>query len=78
MLENTFPGRVCGRSSFHITRITFHITHLLLKCVFGLNLVIDILKYISISVLQVIKSEIKIEAEECEDVDVKVQYSTAL
>ena len=36
---------------------------------------IDILKYISISVLQVIKSEIKIEAEDCEDIDVKVPYS---
>ena len=33
----SFLSIVCGRSSFHITRITFHITHLSLKCVTGLN-----------------------------------------
>ena len=43
-----------------------------------INPVIDILKHISISVLQAIKSEIKIEAEDCEDIDVKVPYSTTL
>ena len=33
----SFLRIVCGRSPFHITRITFHITHLSLKCVTGLT-----------------------------------------
>ena len=35
--RSSFLRIVCGRSSFHITRITFHITHLSLKCVTGLE-----------------------------------------